>query len=130
MVIVTDCPVSFGNSVSLEDVILYTSNTSANSITTPADLTLGKDDGCAARGGVTLLSRGGFHAAAKMRMFGAQVRVLGDFEFASGGNAEVTGEGVSVMAGGRIDGTTHMHITACNTGMDRNFETPFFRLAQ
>jgi len=129
-VIVTDCLVNLGQGTILEDVVLYTSNTSDNSITASSSLTLGRDDHCAAGGGATLLTRGGMHAAAKMVMFGAQVRLLGDFEFASGGNAGVTGEGVSVMAGGRIDGTTHMDISACSQGMNQSFETAFFRMAE
>lgn len=137
MVIITDCLVNFSGKVNLEDVILYTTNTSDNSITASSGnsngLVLGKDDNCDPRGGATILTRGGMHASAQMLMFGSQVRLLGSFAFASGGNGGtdgVTGEGVSVIAGGRIDGTTHMNISSCDKGMDRDFEIERFALAR
>lgn len=130
MVIVTDCLVNLAQGTTFTDVILYTSSTDPRSITVPSEFTLGKDDGCAERGGATLLTMGGMHAAAQMRMFGGQVRMLGNLDFASGGNAGVTGQGVSVMTGGEIDGTTQMNISSCDTGMDRSFETTTFRLAR
>lgn len=133
IVIITDCPVNLSGQVAMEDVILYTTNDSDTSITASSGrdgLILGKDDGCEERGGATILTRGGMHAAAKLQMYGGQVRLLGDFHYASGGNAEVTGEGVSVVAGGSIRGTTHINISACGENMDQSFETAFFRLAQ
>lgn len=130
IVLLTDCPIQFDGDVLLQDAILSTTDTSADSIKTPSGavngLQIGRDDGCAPGGGATILTRGGVRAAAKLALYGGQIRALGDVDF----QAQAVGEGVSVISGGRIDANSRIEMSGCGEGMDPNFELPLFALAR
>jgi hypothetical protein len=126
MVIISSCPVNFGNGVVLEDVIFANTSTSAKSFDSPSGVQLGKDDSCAAGGGVQILTMGGTHFASKMETCGAQIIAAGNVEF----TAQADGiEGTSIISGQEISGTSNMTMGLCGTGMEDNFELDYYRVA-
>jgi hypothetical protein len=125
-VFVADCEITFAQGVVLEDVVIATTDTSARSLNTPSGLTIGRDDSCATGGGAVLMTLGGFHAAAKLNVFGGQILALGDIEFAA--NADGI-KGASFVSGGSIDGTSNMNMGSCNkAGMEHIFQAQYFRM--
>jgi Flp pilus assembly protein TadG len=125
--LITDCEIQFAQGVQLQDVTIATTSTSQKSLTTPSDLYIGRDDDCAEGGGAALLTLGGFHAAAKLNVFGGQILAMGDIDFAA--NADGI-EGASFVSGGRIDGTSNMEMGFCqNRGMENAYRMPYFRMA-
>jgi hypothetical protein len=125
VILVTDCEVDFGNGVVLEDVVIATTNTSATSFTATSGLRVGRDDGCAQGGGAQLVTKGGMRFPAKLSLFGGQLLAAGDIDFA----AEAYGvEGASMVAGGRIDGTSNTAMAFCGSGMESSFQAQYFRL--
>lgn len=127
VVIVTNCLFQFGEGVALEDVTIVNSNTHPNSFDSASDLRLGRDDKCAAGGGAQLVTLGGINFPSKLEMYGGQMLAAGDVSFTSEANGI---EGASIVAGGRIDGTTGSVMGFCNgDGMESNFEAWYFKLA-
>jgi hypothetical protein len=109
IVILTNCPVTLGGAVRLENVVLSTSNERRKAIQAPSRVVLGADDGCAPGGGAALISRGGFDVAARLSFHGALVRAGGVVDFQAG----AFGEGVSVMAAGVVDTNSGIEMRAC-----------------
>ena len=129
MVLSTNCIVDINGGAILQDVAVFTTSTDAMSVKINTagggGFQLGKNDGCAAGGGAQIVTRGGFKQSAKMNVYNGQIIALGSVDFA----AQATGNGVSIVAGGMIDGTTNMTMSACPTGQEDNFEASYFRLA-
>ncbi|MBD3662511.1 TadE/TadG family type IV pilus assembly protein [Sulfitobacter aestuariivivens] len=128
MLFVSDCEVKFANGVVLEDVVVATTHTGATSFNTPAGLQIGRNDNCAEGGGATLMTLGGFNAAASLSVYNGQILAIGDIEFA----AEANGiQGASFVSYGQIDGTSNMNMGFCNgDGMENAYRAPYFRMVQ
>ena len=127
IVLVTNCKVSFGQGVILDNVIVATTNTGASSMTSPSSLQVGRDDSCATDGGTQLLTMGSMDYPADLMVFGSQLIAMNDISFSA--NADGI-EGASFISGGTISGTSNMVMGFCNSaGMERNFEAEYFRLA-
>jgi hypothetical protein len=126
VVIVTNCPIKFGQGTRLEDVVIATTSTDAKSMNAPSTLQLGRNDACAPGGGAQLLTLGGVDFAADLRMFGGQIIARGDVTFSA--NADGV-QGASIISGGTISGSSNMNMGRCGTGMEGNFEAQYFRLA-
>ncbi|WP_212523987.1 pilus assembly protein TadG-related protein [Actibacterium sp. MT2.3-13A] len=126
LVLVTDCPVKFGQGVVLDNVIVATTDTSAKSISAASGVQVGRDDHCAADGGSQLLTMGGIEVPADLKVYGGQLIAMGDITFSANANGI---EGASFISGGTISGTSNMTMGFCDGGMERNFETEYFRLA-
>ena len=123
---VSDCEIKFANGVVLEDVVIATTNTSATSMNSPQGLSIGRNDNCAAGGGASLMTLGGFNAAASLNAYGGQILAIGDIEFAA--NADGI-QGVSFVSYGMIDGTSNMNMGYCqNQGMENAYRAPYFRM--
>ncbi|MBD3677119.1 MAG: hypothetical protein HUJ27_01815 [Rhodobacteraceae bacterium] len=126
-VLITNCKMVFPAVTNFYDVFLGSYDRSADSVSTAAQLTIGRDDNCAGGGGTTVMTMGGIQIAASMTINGSRLVALGDISFQSG----VFGiNGASIVAGGDINGTTGMIFGFCGgAGMDNTFEREFFRLA-
>lgn len=126
-VLVTNCIIKFGENVSLENVTMVNSNTSANSFNGASGLRLGQNDSCAPGGGAQLVTKGGVSIPQYLQMYGAQIMAAGDVGFTS----DAAGmQGASIISGGRIKGTTASEIGFCGgAGMENNFYAWYFRLA-
>jgi hypothetical protein len=62
-----------------------------------------------------------------MEMHGSQIITRGDAIFSS----HALGRGASIIAGGKIDGTSNMEMMACDErGMEGNFHIDHYRLAE
>ncbi len=60
-------------------------------------------------------------------MHGGQIIAQGDVIFSS----NALGHGASIIAGGKIDGTSNMEMLACDErGMEGNFHINHYRLAE
>ncbi len=127
-VIYTDCEVDIGSGATLESVLIISESTSADAVSGAADITLGRDDGCAAGGGSQVITRGSFRIPAKLNIFGGQILAKGNIDFAANANGI---EGVSMVAGGEIDGTSNSNMGFCNgAGMEHTFQAEYFRMAK
>jgi Flp pilus assembly protein TadG len=135
--LVTSAQIQFTKEGQFEDAIIATSNTGAMSLKGPAgsggkkgsgldNITFGKNDDCAAGGGIQLVTLGGVHMAAGLNMYGSQVLAAGRIEFAA--NADGI-EGVSMVSADTVSGTSNMQMGFCGTGMEGNFEVDYYRLA-
>lgn len=126
VVIIAQCPVTFGQGVVLQDVIFANTSTDSQSFSSPSGFQIGKDDNCAAGGGAQLLTMGGVRFASKMQTYGGQIIAMGDVDFAAQGDGI---EGTSIVAGGQIDSTSNMTMGLCGSGMEDNFELDYYRVA-
>ena len=126
VVIIAQCPVTFGQGVILENVVFGNTSTDAQSFTSPSGFQIGKDDHCATGGGAQLLTMGGVRFASKMQTYGGQILAMGDVDFAAQGDGI---EGTSIVAGGTIDSTSNMTMGLCGSGMEDNFELDYYRVA-
>jgi len=126
IVIMTDCQVSFGQGVVLENVVIFNDSTHDKSFTAPSGLSIGLNDNCASDGGAQLITRGGVDVAADLQIYGGQIIALGDIAFSANANGI---QGASLVSAKTISGTSNMDMGFCGTGMEANFEAPYFRLA-
>lgn len=128
--IVTAAPVQFASGTAFEDVVIATTSTDAQSFKGPSGqnnkITFGKNDGCAKGGGVQLVTKGGAKFAAGLNMYGSQILAAGAINFAA--NADGV-EGVSLVSGDTVSGTSNMKMSYCGVGMEANFEVDYYRLA-
>ncbi|WP_235008414.1 Tad domain-containing protein [Candidatus Halocynthiibacter alkanivorans] len=128
IVLVADCEIKFAQGTVLEDVVMATTSTSVRSFNSPSSFQVGKDDGCLAGGGAQLVTTGGMNFTADLRLFGGQLIAKKAISFSA--NADGI-EGASIISGETIDGTSNMNMGFCNgSGMENNFESDYFRLAQ
>ena len=119
VVIVTDCELDFKNGglIDMADVQIFTSNTDVNSISSPALMSLGDNDNCAAGGEVVLGTLGGVKIAAQTEHYGTRIYARDNVEF----TALAVGHGASFYSGADIDSTSGIAMAACppdGTGME------------
>ena len=107
--------------------MIVNESTSTTSFYGPAGIRLGRDDQCAADGGAQIVTLGGVEFHQRLQMYGGQMIAVGDISFV----ADDAGlEGVSIVSGGMISGSTGSEMTVCaGKGMEDNFEADYFRLA-
>jgi Flp pilus assembly protein TadG len=127
----TSCQLDVTVGPDFEDVLMSTTNTAEKSITAPAGsakdpTNLGKNDSCAEGGGVNLVTLGGIDMASGINAYGVQLMAVGDVNFSANANGV---EGISIISGGRIDGTSNMKMGFCGNGNDHNLEIDYYRLA-
>lgn len=131
-VLLTDCEIQISGKVTLDEVVLYTTNTGTASIKVnsggggESGLLIGREDACAPGGGAQVVTRGGVGASAKLTMNGGQILALGNVSFA----AQAFGRGASIVSGGTISGTSLMDFGGCGTGMEGNLTATYVRLAR
>jgi hypothetical protein len=125
VVIVTNCPISLGQNVQLQDVVVASTSTHNRSIEGASGVNIGKPDNCAPGGGVQILTMGGMRFPASLGIFGGQLLAQGNIEFAARADGI---QGASMVAGGEIDGTSNSNMSLCGTGMEGNFEANYFRM--
>lgn len=126
VVVMTDCQVFFGQGVLLENVVFYNDSQHDKSFTAPSGLSIGLNDHCATGGGAQLVTRGGVDVAADLQIYGGQIIALGNIEFSANANGI---QGASLVSAHEISGTSNMDMGFCGSGMEGNFEAPYFRLA-
>ncbi|WP_370160399.1 Tad domain-containing protein [Limimaricola soesokkakensis] len=127
VVLLTSCDVQLGAGLALEDAVIATTSSSTASIKGPSGVRLGRIDNCQPGGGAQLLTLGGVSFSADLQMHGGQIIAKKDVGFTAG----ATGVGLSVIAGGTIDGTSGMSMFACGErGMEGNFHIDHYRLAE
>jgi Flp pilus assembly protein TadG len=126
-ILITNCKLWLPSGVTFEDAVLALTGTHDDLFSAASGLTLGKNDGCAPGGDVQVVTKGGVRFAAGASFYGAQVLAAGDISFTS--NA-LGVQGVSLVAGGRIDGTANSVMGFCGgAGMNNNFQAAYFRMA-
>lgn len=126
-VLITNCIIAFGAGFSIEDVIIVSENTDDAAFTGGAGFTVGRDDGCLPGGGSQLITRGGMNFPADLNVYGGQLIAVKDVNFAARPDGI---EGISIVAGGQIDGSSLIDVGFCGgAGMENNFVAQYFRLA-
>ena len=126
VIIVTNCPVSFNQGVTLESSIIATTNTSKQSMTSAAAFTLGRSDVCVPGGESQLVTMGSIKLTSKISIYGSQMLAAGDISFTSLGEGS---RGVSLTAGGTLSGTTNMDMEACGNMAGTNLQMSYFKMA-
>lgn len=126
MVIVTNCNVEFAQGAVLENVVVATTSTDDKSVKASSGLQIGRNDDCATDGGAQILTLGGVNVAAGLALYGGQIIADKSIEFSA--NADGI-KGASLIAGDTISGTSNMTMGFCGNGMERNFSSRYFRLA-
>lgn len=125
-VILTNCPITFASGAQIQDAVIATTNTDANSMSGPSRVVLGKDDDCAPGGGTQLLTLGGIGFSSGLEVYGAQLLAAKNISFSAMGTGV---NGTAFVAGGTISGTSNMTMFGCyGSGMEQNFRMPFARL--
>jgi Flp pilus assembly protein TadG len=125
IVLVTDCKIKFEAGVKIEDAVIATTSTSAQSMVSAAGLQVGRDDDCAVGGDAQLVTEGSMSFPSDLKLFNAQLLAKGDIEF----SANASGiKGAALVAGGTISGTSNMEMAFCGTGMENNFHAEYFKL--
>ena len=108
-------------------LIVINTSTDADSFKASSGLTVGRDDGCGAGGGAQLITLGGMNFPSDLQVYGGQLVAAGDVDFEARANGI---EGISIVAGGEIDGTSFMNMGFCGgDGLENNFMAEYFRLA-
>lgn len=126
VVILTNCTVTFGSNSQMINSVIATTNTDVKSITGAASVTLGNVDSCAAGGGAQLMTLGGMSFSSGLSVYGVQLLAAKDIGFSASGLGV---QGVSLVSGGTISGTSGMTMTYCNgAGMEQNFRMSYARL--
>ena len=129
IVVIANCKLVFKSTGSTDaefhNATVITTQTGVKSVFSSSGLKLGKADDCAAGGGATIITYGDFEVSAKLEVHGSQIIAAGDVQFAA--NADGI-RGASIVAGGRIDGTSNMNFAFCGSGMEHVFLAEYFRL--
>lgn len=125
--IVTNCKISYGNGVTIEDAVIVSKNKASDSLNSSAGLVVGKDDNCEPGGDVQLVTLGGMKFTSDLHIYGSQLLAQGDIEFSANANGV---EGAAMVAGGTISGTSNMNMSFCGKGMENNFQASYFKLVQ
>ena len=106
---------------------MVSTSTADDAFTGASGTTIGRDDNCAPGGGAQLVTRGGMRFPSDLHVYGSQLIADKDVEFAARPDGI---EGISIVAGGHIDGSSLISVGFCNgLGMDNNFMAEYFRLA-
>ena len=126
-ILITNCQVRLSVDSQIKDVLIVTTNTNVDSVQGGTRVTVGENDGCTAGGGAQIVTLGGMNFTQSLFAYGAQFIAAGDFSFESSANGI---EGISIVVGGEIDGTSLMDMGFCGgVGMENNFMAEYFRLA-
>lgn len=128
MIIVTDCLIQFDSSTQIEDAVIVNTNTLDKSFIAAANATIGKDDGCADKGDVQLLTFGDIDFSSGIYIYGSQLMAVGNISLTA--NADGL-EGVSVIAGGTVDATANGTWGFCKgDGMGNNYDDTYYRMVR
>lgn len=123
----TNCYVSLGSNVTLENVIILSTNDRVDAVSGASNVTLGKDDNCADGGGVQIITKGGFQFPAQLNGFGLQVIAMKKIDFEANANGM---QGVSMVSGDTVDSNSNMNMGFCDgAGLENNYDVAYFRLA-
>lgn len=126
VVILTNCAVTFGSNSQMINSVIATTDTDIKSISGSASVILGNVDACAAGGGAQLLTLGGMSFSSGLSVYGVQLLAAKDIGFSASGTGV---QGVSLVSGGTISGTSGMTMSYCNgAGMEQNFRMAYARL--
>ncbi len=120
-VILTDCMISVGKGVALDNVILGTTSRSDVAVTSASSFQVGAGEDCTVDGNANVIALGGMRFAAKLSLTGGQLIAGRSIKFAAQGNVIM---GASVLAGGNIDGTSNTQMGYCGAGMTHAFTWP------
>ncbi len=127
IVLVTNCSLKFEAGVALENTVIATTSTDVRSINAPSGLRVGANDDCAPGGESQIITLGGMDVASDLQLYGAQIIAKRDISFSA--NADGI-EGVAMVSGGVISGTSNMNMGFCDEGVENTFQARYFRLVQ
>lgn len=125
--IVTNCLIDFSNGATIEDAVIYSTNTDRlNAISGAQDMRIGKDDDCVAGGDVQIVSHGSIKMQSSVHFYGSQIISAQDIELTAQTNGV---KGIHLVAGGEISVTSNGAYGFCGgTGMGNNYDADYFRM--
>jgi hypothetical protein len=127
VLIITNCQINFGSGGALENGLIATIHTGANSISGSSDTRIGRVDDCGIGGGAQLISLGGMNFASGISIHGGQLIALKEISFAANGDGL---RGTSIISGDTVSGTSNMRMGLCGTGMEGNLSLNYLRMVQ
>ncbi|MDD9976984.1 MAG: hypothetical protein OXQ30_04490, partial [Boseongicola sp.] len=123
----SSCKIQFANGAEFRNAVIISEDTSSKSMYAPNNLVLGDPDDCSSGGGAVLVSYGSVDVASSLEMHGSQILAADNVEF----TANASGiRGASIIAGGRIDGTSNMDFAFCGGGMEQIYQAAYFRMVE
>ena len=126
-VLITNCKIDFGANSEIRDIIMVNTSTLDDSFTGASGFTVGLDDGCSDGGGAQLVTMGGMQFPSDLQIYGGQLIAVKTISFAARPDGI---EGVSIVSGDQIDGSSLINVGFCGgAGMNNNFMAEYFRLA-
>jgi hypothetical protein len=125
--IITACDVNLGNQTRVISSVIASTSTDADAIVGGQENVLGFPDECEEGGESQIVTLGSISFPADVQIFGSQLLAAGDIDFAARGYGVY---GTSMVAGGRIDGTSNATMALCNNAVNANFEVDYFKLVQ
>jgi len=126
VVIISPCEIKFSSGSVIENARIISKSSSADSISSPSGLRVGRNDNCAEGGGAQLITVGGMRFPSDLQIYGSQLLAKGDISFAANASGV---QGASLISGGQISGTSNMNMGLCLQGMEDNLTISYFRLA-
>ena len=123
----SDCKIQFSNGAEFRNSVIISEDTGSKSMYAPNNLILGEPDDCGLGGGAILISYGTVDVASSLEMHGSQIIAAGNVEFAASASGI---RGASIIAGGRIDGTSNMDFAFCGSGMENIYQAAYFRMVE
>lgn len=125
-VLVTNCRLSLGQDVALENVIVLSTNTGSDAVSGASGVRLGADDNCAPGGDAQIITMGTASFPASLSLFGARIIAERSVDFAAQADAV---EGASILSNGEIRGTANGQAGLCGAeGMPTDGWRRYFRL--
>ncbi|MGB3315303.1 MAG: hypothetical protein WBB85_12890, partial [Albidovulum sp.] len=127
-VLVTDCRLTIHAGATIQNAVIFVDNDDATAVRAPSGVTIGLNDHCAEGGDVQIVTRGGVNFASSAEIYGSQIIAAKDISLTANANGL---EGVSLVAGGKLDVTSNGSYGFCDGGgMTNNYEAAYFRLAK
>jgi hypothetical protein len=133
VVLITNCQVKFGSGSGWEDSILASTNRTSAAVGGVSGMRIGTaEPECRRGGGGQILTLGSVSFPSKMTVYGGQILARGNVGFtANGTSVDEKVQGINIVAGGTINGTSNMTMSSCGgVGMDGNIMFPYARLVQ
>lgn len=122
VVIVSACRISLGTQSKLQNVVLVSRNTGSHSVYAASKVQLGKNDKCAAGGGVKIYTAGGFKSAWGLRVYGGFISAKGNVKIAAKSDGIA---GISIHAGGNVSFSARAQFGTCKNSASNSSDVAY-----
>ncbi len=122
VVIVSECKVKIGEESRFEDVVLVARATGGNSVEVGKKVRLGKEDDCAAGGGVSIYTAGDFKSEEKLEINGLYISAKGKVTIRNKADGI---NGLTIAADGKVEIKERASFGTCKGGAEDNLTVAY-----